>query len=236
MRSLRYVIRKIRMKKLIMTFLAVLLVGCGTTPQPTVKLEANHFNNKERKVGLYFQRGEKATTHIYGASCLLCYGVASALTSSLDKHLESLPTDDIEHLKSVIEEGFKQRSNYVLALDDEKLIDKLPKFKGELGFAKKDFRGLKEKHGIDVLVVANFHSFGAYRSFSSYVPNGDPQGYLKGLVYTVDLDTNKYLQYQSVDEKVQPEGVWDEPDQFPGVTTSYYQAIENVKTLIRNNI
>ncbi|WP_257326310.1 hypothetical protein [Pseudoalteromonas rhizosphaerae] len=224
------------MKRIIIMVLTVILVGCGTTPQPTVQLEDNHFINQERKVGLYFIRGDKATTHIYGANCLLCYGVASSLTSSLDNHLESLSTDDIDSLKGLIEDEFKQRTNYVLAIDDEKLIDKLPKFKGELGFAKQDFRGLKDKYDIDILVVANIQRFGAYRSFSSYVPNGDPQGYIQGLVYTVDLNTNQYIQYKSVDEKVQPEGVWDEPAEFPGVTTAYYQAIENVKVLIRKSI
>ncbi len=224
------------MKKIITLFLLITLVGCGTTPQPTVELQANHFTNKEKKIGFYFQRGDKATTHIFGASCLLCYGVASSLTSSLDKHLATLPVSDIDSLKTLIQDEFKERSDYVTTLDDPKLLDKLPKFKGELGFAKQDFRGLKDKFDIDVLVVANFDSFGAYRSFSSYVPNGDPQGYLKGVVYTIDLNTNQYLQYRLVDEKVQPEGLWDEPDDFPGVTTAYYQAIENVKTLIRNAI
>ena len=68
------------------------------------------------------------------------------------------------------------------------------------------------------------------------MPNGDPQGYIAGLLYAVDLNSNAYIQYLELDEKVQPEGEWDEPTTFPSVTTSYYQAVENIKNRIRNAI
>lgn len=66
-----------------------LLAACGSTPQPVVKLSTNVVADENTRVGYVFvaPNGE-ATTHIFGASCLLCYGVASALTSSLDTHLK----------------------------------------------------------------------------------------------------------------------------------------------------
>ena len=44
--------------------------------------------------------------------------------------------------------------------------------------------------------------------------------------------TDAYVQYMRFNELVQPQGEWDEPDDFPSVTTAYYQALENVKYYI----
>lgn len=112
----------------------------------------------------------------------------------------------------------------------------MQKFKGENGFAEKDFRVLKDKLGLDMLVVLSLDQHGAYRSFSSYIPNGDPQGYIAGTLYTVDLTTNGYVQYLSIAERVQPQGEWDEPTAFPSVTTAYFQSIENVKSLVTKSL
>ena len=59
---------------------ALLLSGCGSTPQPTILLDKTFTNSKKERIGIYVQT-EKATTHIYGASCLLCYGIAAAATA-----------------------------------------------------------------------------------------------------------------------------------------------------------
>ncbi len=228
----------IKFKYLFVAGLAILLSACGSTPQPTVTLNTNLFAKDGLKVGIaYAPPKGKATTHIYGANCLLCYRVASALTSSLDTHLEAnIMTDELTKIKNIVLAEYSQRSKNVELVSLPTSIDKLKKFKGELGFAKKDFRVLKEKLGIDLLVVLDVYNHGAYRSFSNYIPNGDPQGYIAGSLYSVDLDTNAYVQYLRIDEKVQPSGDWDEPSTFPSVTTSYYQAIENGKQKIKDAI
>jgi len=218
--------------------MVVLLSACGSTPQPTVALSTNLFAKSDLKIGVvYTPPKDKATTHIYGASCLLCYGVASSLTSSLDTHLEStIDTSELTKMKELVLSEYTQHSQNVELVTLPISIDKLKKFKGELGFAKKDFRELKDTLGVDMLVVFEVSRYGAYRSFSSYIPNGDPQGHVAGLLYSVDLNNNSYLQYMVIDEKVQPSGEWDEAPKFPSVTTAYYQAIENTKQKIKDAI
>lgn len=218
--------------------LTLIITACGSTPQPLVEIESNIFTQPETRVGYaYIMPEDKATTHIYGASCLLCYGVASSLTSKLDTHLESaIDQQELINIRTLVLDEYSTRTSNIKEVALTVPISKLSKFKGELGFAKKDFRALKDTLEVDILVVLELHRHGAYRSFSSYVPNGDPQGYLAGLLYAVDLNSNAYIQYLEIDEKVQPEGEWDEPTTFPSVTTSYYQAIENVKNRIRNAI
>lgn len=221
---------RLKFKYAIVISISLFLAACASTPQQTVSLNSNALAKENVKVGFVYLAPEKqATTHIYGASCLLCYGVASSLTGKLDSHIEStITTDELDNIKTLVMTKYGEKT-VISEVELSTPIDKLKKFKGELGFAKKDFRALKHTMGLDVLVVLQLNEHGAYRSFSGYVPNGDPQGYLAGTLFAVDLDTNAYVQYLEINEKVQPAAEWDEPPTFPSVTTSYYQAIENVK-------
>lgn len=229
---------KNQIKTIMVLVFAVILAACGSTPQPTVSLLSNTNTKNELKIGFVYTGPEaKATTHIYGASCLLCYGVASSLTSKLDAHLEgNIGVDELDGIKELVKAKYREKYASVTDVTLPIAIDKLKKFKGELGFAQKDFTVLREKLGVDVLVVMNISEHGAFRSFSGYIPNGDPQGYVGGLLYSVDLSNNSYIQYQSLNMKVQPPGEWDEPHHFPSVTTSYYQAVENVKKLLSDTM
>ncbi len=230
------------MNRIFKTFFAAVMVlvlaACGSTPQPTVALNTNILATPDLKIGFaYIPPKEGATTHIYGAACLLCYGVASALTGKLDSHLESsITTQELDNIKQLVLAEYQTRAENVTYVELPNPINKMKKFKGELGFAKRDFRNLKTELGVDVLVVLDIYQHGAHRSFSNYIPNGDPQGYLSGLLYSVDLNTNAYIQYLEINEKIQPTGEWDEPPTFPNVTMAYYQAIENTKQKLKNAI
>ncbi|MFT4747232.1 MAG: starvation-inducible outer membrane lipoprotein [Congregibacter sp.] len=63
----------IKIKQLVVISLAILLAACGSTPQPTVALSSNILTTKDLKLGYVYVGPEgQATTHIFGASCLLC--------------------------------------------------------------------------------------------------------------------------------------------------------------------
>lgn len=222
----------------IVTVLTLLLAACGSTPQPTVALQSNNVGADKKVVFAYVgPEDANGTTHIYGASCLLCYGVAAGLTSSLDTHLETtVDASELEAIRDLVISEYRQHNNDISVVTLDTKVSKLKKFKGDLGFAPKDFRPFADKFDADVLVLLELTEHGAYRSFSGYIPNGDPQGYVRGLLSTIDLKTNAYIQYLVIDEKVQPDGEWDEPPTFPNVTNAYYQAIENVKQKLADAI
>lgn len=225
-------------KVVITVSLSFLLFACGSTPQPTITLDSNILAQPDTRIGVvYISPNDKPTTHIFGASCLLCYGVASSLTGKLDTHLESsISEEELLSLRQLVMSEYSQKAANISFIDLVVPFKELKKFKGDLGYAQKDFRPLKDWMNIDVLVVLHVARHGAYRSFSSYIPNSDPQGHVFGWLYTVDLETNAYMQYLEISENVQPEGEWDEPNNFPSVTTAYYQAIENAKQKIKNSI
>jgi hypothetical protein len=54
-------------------------------------------------------------------------------------------------------------------------------------------------------------------------------GYLYGEVAIVDLNDNSYKMYQSVNIKTAVVGEWDEPENFPGITTAFYESINTLK-------
>ncbi len=139
-------------------------------------------------------------------------------------------------MKDLVISEYSTRTKNVEIVSLPKPIKKFKKFKGELGYAKKDFRFLKEELDVDIVAVFQLFEHGARRTFSSYVPTSDPKGYVSGMLYSIDLDTNAYVQYLKIFEEVQPVGEWDEPTDFPSVTTSYYQAVENTKLKIKDAI
>ncbi|WDE12862.1 hypothetical protein [Thalassomonas haliotis] len=212
-------------------FFVLLLSACGATPQPSIVLDKEYINSPEQRIGVYF-KVDQASTHIYGASCLLCYGVASAANSSLTKHFESEAISGIEGLKKVVSDRMQQQGKNVQFVSLPVEIKKLPKFKKTLGFPHRDFRSLKEKLNIDTLIVVDIKEHGAYRQYNAYVPTTDPMGAVEGEVYTVDLNTNRYVQYEKLSIRVNASGEWDEPPSFPGVTGSYYEALEKAKERI----
>lgn len=220
-------------KLLVASLLTVLLVACGTTPQTSVQLKKEVLTPNKR-IGILVHEIPKPTTQIVGASCLLCYGVAAAANATLDKHLATLPISDLDSTKNLVLEGYKGKANSVeFVTITESELKKLKKFKNELGYAEKDYRIFKELKNIDILVVLQYRAHGAYRGYSAYVPVTDPLGFVLGVVYSIDLETNQYLQYLELEQKIAVDGEWDEPSQqFPGVTNAYYQAVELTKASI----
>jgi len=69
-------------------------------------------------------------------------------------------------------------------------------------------------------------SLGIERHYSAYIPNGQPNGFITGDVYIVDLASNTYRWQLSLNSAKQTEGKWDEPPSFPAITNAYFEAIE----------
>lgn len=224
------------MKKVSLLFsaaLAFVLAGCGSTPQPEISLDQTFYNNKTKVIGLYMDQLPETDTYLVGASCLLCYGVASAANSSLTNHAETLPSDELMMVPSAIKAKLEQQGFAVIIIEQPIKLNKLKKIKkAELNFTKRDYRPLKEQHGIDSLLVIDINAIGFHRSYNAYTPLTDPLASVSGTVFTVDLTSNKYESYNVIDFKVPSEGNWDEPPMFPGLTNSYHQTIELSKEKI----
>lgn len=222
-----------KIKVILLLVVSLSFIGCASTPQPTIPLSQTFYTNKEASVGVYMMPLPKVDTHIVGASCLLCYGIASAANSSLTSHFESLNANDLKILNELVNNRITSKGIRSTLITSDINLKKFKKFKKlDSYFPKIDFRPLKEKLGVSKLVVIDLNTLGAYRPYSAYVPTGDPTGTVMGVVYTIDLATNKYDLYETIDIKINTHGNWDEPPSFPGVSNAYYQAIESAKDKI----
>ncbi len=210
---------------LLLITLSIGLTGCATPVQPPVDISNNFWQEKDKTIGVIMSDIPEPETTIVGANCLLCYGVASAANSSLDKHLKTIPTEDVAVLKHKVVELLSQRGMKVELLDEDIAVRKLAKFKSkEPNFAKKDFRSFQER-SLDYLLVIDVHQVGAHRTYASYVPTSDPLSVFSGLAYIIDLKTNRYAWYFPFNHKKPADLEWDEPPSFPGLTNSLYEVI-----------
>jgi hypothetical protein len=209
----------------LMSLLLTGLTGCALPVQPPVEISHNFWQEKDKTIGVIMSDIPEPETTIVGASCLLCYGIASAANSSLDKHLKTIPTEDVGILKQKVFDILTDRGMNVTMLDQDIAVGKLKKYKSkEPNVALKDFSAFKEK-SLDYLLVIDVHQVGAHRSYSGYVPTTDPLSVFSGLAYIIDLKSNKYAWYHPFDHKMPADLEWDEPPTFPGLTNSLYEVI-----------
>lgn len=207
--------------------IGVFLSACVTAPQKPVTLSQEALSQKNARVGIAMTALPKVDTEFPGASCLLCYGVASATHSTLTAHVQKLGIEDLPKLKDDLAARLKQKGIETVVISDAIDIKKLEDFpgKGE-NIATKNFTGFKQKYDIDRLVIIDITAIGMWRAYSAYIPAGDPKAKLAGQSYMVNLKNNSYEWYLPFDINKAAAGVWDEPPAYPGLTNAYYQTLE----------
>lgn len=215
----------------------VLFAGCASNPIQPKPLTDTFYSDNTGKIGLYFDELPKTDMALPGASCLLCLAAAAAANSSLTKHVKTLPSDELQAIPTNVTAALTQNGMEVVAITqpiDFKKLKKVKAQKSQVYFAPKDMRPLKEQLGVEQLLVIDLNFVGVQRSYSAYVPTGGPQANISGMVTLVNLNDNTYTLYQPINILVPVQGNWDEPPAFPGVTNSYFEALERAKAQIQD--
>jgi hypothetical protein len=206
---------------------AIFLTGCATKPQSPVSFAPALLTATNQRVGIAMTQLPKPEMHITGANCLLCVITANAINSDLNKHAGSLTLEDLPKLKDQAAAALRKRGADAIVIgepvDVKALVDATS---SSPNAANKDFRPLKQKYGVDRLLVIDVHSVGFVRNYSSYIATNDPRALVRGTGYMVNLSTNTYEWYLPVYVAKHAGGKWDEPTAFPGLTNAYYQALE----------
>lgn len=175
----------------------------------------------------------KPDTQFPGASCLLCYGFASASNLTLTKHTQTLPIDDLARLGQDVADTLGRKGVDATVLREPLALKDLPDASGSApNTASKDFSSLRAKHKLDKLLVIDLATVGYLRTYSAYVPTSDPKATVSGQSYLVDLKTNTYDWFQPITVSKSAAGAWDEPPKFPGLTNAYFQAVETSRDSI----
>ena len=221
--------------KVTIAFVSVLLfTGCATTPQPAVPLVDTYWEVLNQTVGVYVQLVEKPEFYMEGDVRLLDFAVNAAAMGSLKKHVEGLDVSDYESLREEIYKKFLEQGKSVTLLNDVQKIADLPAFEDPnkedtIYYSAKDFTALKKKYKIDQLLVIMPKRVGVVRPYYGFIPIGDPRAVFEVHGELVDLETNQLLWYADVLRANYSSGKWDEPPAYPGLTNSFYTALEAAK-------
>lgn len=205
----------------------VMLGGCAVTPQAAVPLAPEIVGASSTRFGVAMSPMPKVNTSFPGASCLLCMAAVEIANAGLTKHIQQLPSDDLQQLKTDAVQALVAHGAQTKAIAEPLDVSKLPaaKSKGP-NIALKDFSSLSGRYQIDKLVVIELRSVGVTRPYAAYVPTSDPKAAVTGVVYLINLSTNTYEWYAPLDLQRAADGKWDEAPDFPGLTNAYYQAVE----------
>ncbi|MCH9691689.1 MAG: hypothetical protein K0U59_06450 [Gammaproteobacteria bacterium] len=214
---------------------SAVLVGCAGTPQMPVSINSDFWQGDQYRVGVVMSSVPEVSVTFPGADCLLCLGVATVANSSIKKHFNSLNSNELEKFHQEIAALVEQQGMPVVVIDEVIEVSALPKYNSKIpNYPKKDFKEFATKYDITHLLVVEIGRVGITRSYASYVPTSAPMGTFVGSSYMVNLSDNSYTWYNPIElHKSVSDGVWDEPPTFPGLTNTYYQAIEEAKESIR---
>lgn len=207
-----------------MATLVGLLSACAA-PQANLPLSPQVMQAPNLKVGIVMTAAPKPNTTFPGAACLLCIAAAEMTNSSVTRHVQTLPVDELPKVKNDLAERLKRNGATVVMIDtlDTKA---LPDFATKTNFARKDFTSLKAKYGIDKLIVIAVQFVGVERAYANYIPAGEPKASLRGDAFMVNLSDNAYDWYETLGILKASDGKWDEPPLFPGLTNAYFQTVE----------
>ena len=140
--------------KLTIMLICLFMGGCATVQQPiplTGNILAPH---KSERVGVGMTALPNIDVYLTGADCLLCIAVAKVANSSLTKHAKTLTYEDLTSLKDKMGDLIRNKGSNVIVVTENIDIDVLSKFDGSgPNVAKYDFRPLKQKYGVDKLVI-----------------------------------------------------------------------------------
>jgi hypothetical protein len=205
------------------------LSGCAVQMQQPLALAPEALASSAGKVGVVMTPLPKVDTEFPGAGCLLCIGVARAAHSSMTDHVRTLSQEDLAQLPQMAAALVNKKGAQAVVLSEPLKLDAFPKFDASKpNFARQDFRALREKHGVDKLIVIQVDAVGVWRGYSSYVPTEPPKGTFNGAVFMVNLRDNALEWFKPINVRKGAEN-WDQPPKFPGLTNAYFQALEQGK-------
>jgi hypothetical protein len=213
---------------------AALLSACAPA-RYAVKPE--FWQAKQASIGVALAPHPTGGAHKVGAQGLLDLAINHAMAAELQTHLSKFDLSGFEDVRDGFVQELAKRGMTVKALPGSVNPEEFPKWGGEPamdGFIQ-DLGALRQKHGIDVLVLLSVRRFGTIRSYFGFIPTSEPKALFEVQGQMIDLKTNRLI-WQTViqeDEAAVPSPVpWDQPPDYPNLTGALRKAIENGKSFL----
>lgn len=229
-------------KLLIVAFGLIGIVGCATVT-PDFAVEKEFWDENSKTIGIATAKLPKPAAHKAGAQGLLDVAINDSMSSDLDSHLAQLDiASSITEMTNKMEAYLRGKGYNVKLINEPIDLESLPELKQEQNnnsnhhHANLDFQNLRDKYGIDKLVLIKVVRIGTIRSYYSFIPTSDPSGtaILNGQV--IDLANNELEWSQTVSQNTPNlESEWDEPPNFPGLTNAMFTAYQQSQNMLLNH-
>jgi hypothetical protein len=207
--------------------LVLCVVGCGPS---RVALKPTFWNETQHTIGVTTVVAPKLGAHRAGSEGLLDMAINSAMSGTLEGHLQSMDASKFNVVADHYVEKLKERGLNARRLPEEVVPATMAPFKAESSgeFAAVDLRPLGTKEGIDKLILLSIQQCGTVRSYYGFIPLGAPKGMCISQGELIDLKTNQ-VEWRAFPEPgkntVEVVGEWDEPPDFKNVTVAVEQAM-----------
>jgi len=220
----------------------LLMLSACVTVTPNFAAKPEFWNDKNKIVGVAIEQPPKPTAFKAGSQGLLDVAINQANASELETHLNGLDVSKISDLADRVVTHLRQKGFMVKRIKDPIQTDGLAKLdnkdegsQSQVILADRDFRPLKEKHGVDKMVLISVVRIGTIRNYYGFIPLGEPTGlcHLAGKV--VNLSNNQ-LEWSQVVTQTTPnaDGSWDVPPNYPGLTKAVYTAFDQSRDMLFN--
>jgi hypothetical protein len=205
----------------------LLLAGCASKPQLPVSMVPITASSAQR-VGVALAKVPKASMEVPGAECPLCIASAQVANLPLARHVDTLDAEQLKPVRDQIAAALRKKGVDVTVIPEAIEIEALAEISSPAANSpRRNFAPLKQKYGVDKLVVVGVQAVGIQRSYMTYVPTSAPRVFVRAAGYMVNLGSNVYEWYLPVHVVKAAEGRhWDEPPNFPALTNAYYRALE----------
>jgi hypothetical protein len=209
------------------------IAGCNQV-KPQINLSDQIWNSDDKNVAIALVMPDEPSFYPMGDVRLLDYAIISGAMSELKSHVLTLQQSEFTTVRESLEQAFQAKGYNVVQisepLDSDKLKSSPQKDTKTEFYTEKDYTSLAQKYGVSKLLLVEVNQSGVARNYHGFIPLDDPHAVISIRGQLIDLSNNQLLWNTNASQTKFTDGNWDEPPAYPGLTESFYVAIEDMKT------
>lgn len=215
--------------KLIISLAAVAILSGCVTARPYIPANSQAINSG-KVIGVAQTQSPTPQLHKTGGQGLLDMAINAAVTGTLNSHIETISTADIDAIDNDITRALRAKRIRVKALSTIN-HEEYESLDGET-LAYRDYSSLRNK-GIDYLILIRPNALGARRGYYGFIPTTAPEAWTSITAQMIDLTNNQLVWHNYIDLTSATNGDWDDPDnRYPALTKAITFSMKSARQQI----
>jgi len=216
---------------------AVLITGLVGCAPARMSLKPSFWKETQLKVGVATLPAPKLAAYRAGSEGLLDMAINSAMTGSLEAHLQSMDASKFNTVADQYVEKLNERGLNARKLDKPVNPLTMQPFTSQSSgeFAERDLRPLADKEGLDMLILLSLQQCGTTRKYYGFIPLGPPEALCVSKGEMINLKTNEiqWRAYPEVQDALLPvSGEWDQAPDYRNVTVAVDKAMTRAQLFL----